>query len=139
MAPSNDLVQFNQIDHIGAPVWNADNALEFFEMTTANVIEDEIIEDYNIRAVFLDLDGVYLELLEPLGPGNVKTFLEQHGTGYQHVAYRVPDIESAVNAFRAAGITFQSEESLSGAGGARIIFIEERHTAGFQIELVERT
>lgn len=138
MTRSNAPFQFSQIDHIGAPVWDADSAITFFETADVPVIADEILEEYNVRAVFLDFDGVYLEFLEPTGPGNVKTFLEQHGNGYQHVAYRVPDIDTAIQSLRAAGVTFQSDHPLSGAGDARIIFVEEQHTSGFQIELVER-
>lgn len=131
-------ITLTQIDHIGAPVWSADDALAFFDSTNVTVEIDETLPEYNIRAVFLDCDGVYIELLEPTGPGTVKTYLERHGPGYQHVAYRVPDIDEAVHSLRAEGFTFQSDEPLDGAGNARIIFLEERHTAGFQIELVER-
>lgn len=131
-------VELTQIDHIGAPVWEADGAAAFFETAGVPVAIDETLEAFNIRAVFLDFDGVYLEFLEPIGPGNVKTFLERHGPGYQHVAYRVLDVDEAVAALRGEGVTFQSDEPMDGAGGARIIFVEERHTGGFQVELVER-
>jgi len=126
------------IDHVGAPVWDADGAATFFEAAGKDVVLDETLSEYNIRAVFLEFDGVYLEFLEPTGPGNVKTYLERHGPGYQHVAYRVPDVDAAVAALREEGVTFQSDEPKPGAGETRIIFLEERHTAGFRIELVER-
>lgn len=131
-------VEFTQIDHVGAPVWDADAAAAFFEAAGVEVAIDEVLDEFNIRAVFLDFDGVYLEFLEPTGPGNVKTFLERHGPGYQHLAYRVPDVDEAVAGLRDEGVTFQTEAPMDGAGGARIIFVEERHTGGFQVELVER-
>lgn len=131
-------VELMQIDHIGAPVWDADGAAAFFKTAGVPVALDEVLDEYNIRAVFLDFDGVYLEFLEPTGPGNVKTFLERHGPGYQHVAYRVPDIADAITAFRDEGVMFQTDTPMDGAGGTRIIFVEERDTGGFQVELVER-
>lgn len=134
---SND-IQIIDIDHVGAPVWNADTATAFFDHAGKDVVIDDTLPEYNIRAVFLDFDDVYLEFLEPTGPGNVKTFLERHGPGYQHMAYRVPDIDAAVENLRTDGITFQSDDPLLGAGETRIIFVEEQHTAGFQIEIVER-
>ena len=134
----SDDIRLLGIDHVGAPVWNADRAVAFFERAGMDIIINDILPEYNIRAVFLDFDGVYLEFLEPTGPGNVKTFLERHGPGYQHMAYRVPDIDTAVERLRVDGITFQSDGPLPGAGETRIIFVEERHTAGFQVELVER-
>lgn len=128
-----------RVHHVGAPVWNADDALAFYEEIGVPVVLDHVLEDYNIRAVFLDIDGVYLELLEPTGPGNVKTHLDRHGPGYQHVAYEIPDVDAAVATLREDGVTFQSDEPMPGAGGTRIIFLEERHTAGLQVELVEET
>ena len=98
----------------------------------------EHLEAYNVRVVFLDVDGVYVEFLEPTGEGNVKTFLERHGPGYQHVAYRVSDLDRTVPTLRADGFTFQTDEPVPGAGDSRIIFLEESGTAGLQTELVER-
>ncbi|QLD89146.1 VOC family protein [Natronomonas salina] len=135
---SDDDIRLQDIDHIGAPVWDADAATAFYQRFGKEVVIDEDLPEYNIRAVFLDFDGVYLEFLEPAGPGNVKTFLERHGPGYQHIAYRVDDIEAAVEYLRKDGVVFQSDEPMPGAGDTRIIFVEERHTAGFQVELVER-
>lgn len=130
-------ILLQDIDHIGAPVWDADAASAFYQRLGKEIVIDEDLPEYNIRAVFLDFDGVYLEFLEPTGPGNVKTFLERHGPGYQHIAYRVDDVNAAVEGLREDGITFQSDEPMPGAGGTQIIFVEERHTAGFQVELVE--
>ena len=135
---NDEYTPITQIDHVGVPVWNADEAISFFEYVNVPVAIDDQLPEYNIRAVFLDFDGIYLELLEPTGPGNVKTFLERHGPGYQHVAYRVPDIDRTVDRLRADGMTFQSPEPQDGAGDSRIIFLEERHTGGLQTELVER-
>ena len=135
---NDEYTPITQIDHVGVPVWNADEAMRFFEYVNVPVAIDDQLPEYNIRAVFLDFDGIYLELLEPTGPGNVETFLERHGPGYQHVAYRVPDIDRTVDRLRADGMTFQSPEPQDGAGDSRIIFLEERHTGGLQTELVER-
>ena len=135
---NDEYTPITQIDHVGVPVWNANEAISFFEHVNVSIVIDDNIPEYNIRAVFLDFDGIYLELLEPTGPGNVKTFLERHGPGYQHVAYRVPDIDRTVDRLRADGMTFQSPEPQDGAGDSRIIFLEERHTGGLQTELVER-
>lgn len=132
-------VSITRIDHVGAPVWDADHAAAFFDHVGVPIVADEQLPAYNIRALFLDVGGTYLEFLEPTGPGNVKTFLERHGPGFQHVAFRVPDIDRAVADLREFGVGFQTDEPTTGAGDARIIFVEERHSAGFQYELVERS
>ena len=135
---NDEYTPITQIDHVGVPVWNADEAMRFFDHVNVPVAVDDQLPEYNIRAVFLDFDGVYLELLEPTGPGDVKTFLERHGPGYQHVAYRVPDLNRTVDRLRADGVTFQTPEPQDGVGGSRIIFLQERYTGGLQTELVER-
>lgn len=129
---------FERIDHIGAPTWDADAAAAFYEAAGVPVAFEQTIEEHGIRAVFIGIDGVYLELLEPIGEGPTKEFLERHGNGFQHVAYRVEDVDAAVASLRADGVTFRTDEPIEGAGNARVIFVEERHTAGLQTELVER-
>ena len=129
---------FDRIDHIGAPTWDADNAAEFYQAAGVPVEFERTVEEYGIRAVFLEFGGVYLELLEPIGEGPARTYLKRHGPGYQHIAYRVADVDSAVASLRADGVTFRTDEPVDGAGDARVIFVEERHTAGLQVELVER-
>ena len=129
---------FDRIDHVGAPTWDVDSAAAFFEPAGVPIVHDETIDEYAIRAVFLDFDGVYLEFLEPTGPGNVKTFLERHGPGYQHIAYRVDDVDAAMATLRDDGVAFQTDEPIPGAGDTRVVFVEERATGGFPVELVER-
>lgn len=130
--------ELTAIDHVGAPTWDAATAAEFYTRQGVKVVHEETIEEYNIDTVFLDFDGVYLEFLEPTGAGPTKSFLERHGPGFQHLAYRVPDIDAAVANLRADGVRFRTDEPVEGGGNARIIFVEEADTAGFQTELVER-
>jgi len=130
--------ELSTIDHIGAPAWNVATATSFFKRVGVLVVHEETIESFNIHAVFPDFDGVLLEFLEPTGEGRVKTFLEQHGPGFRHIAYRVPDIESAIIELGAVGIRFRTDEPVTSVGGSRVIFVEEADSAGFGTELVER-
>lgn len=132
-------MQLTTIDHIGAPTWDAAAAASFFLDAGVPIVHEEHIDQFNIDAVFLDFDGVFLEFLEPTGAGPTKTFLERHGPGFQHIAYRVPDIDEAIADLRTDGVRFQTNSPIDGVGGARVIFVEENHTAGFQTELVERS
>lgn len=129
---------FKCIDHLGIPTWDADAAAVFYEAAGIPVAFEQTMEEYNLRAVFIGVDGIYLEFLEPTGDGPTKEFLQRHGNGIQHVAYRVSDIDAAITSLRTDGVTFQTDEAIEGAGNARVIFVEERHTAGVQTELVER-
>lgn len=132
-------LELSTIDHVGAPTWDADTAAAFFERLGVPVVHEETVAAFNIHAVFLDFDGVFLEFLEPTGEGPAKTFLERHGPGFQHLAYRVPDIDAAMAALRGEGVRFQTDDPVTGVGDSRVVFVEEADTAGFQTELVERT
>lgn len=132
-------LELSTIDHIGAPTWDAKNAATFFQRVGVPIVHEEAIVEFNIYAVFLDFNGVFLEFLEPTGDGPAKTFLERHGPGFQHLAYKVPDIDAAMAELRDEGVRFQTDKPIDGVGGSRVVFVEEADTSGFQTELVERT
>jgi methylmalonyl-CoA/ethylmalonyl-CoA epimerase len=79
-----------------------------------------------------------VELLEPADPGSpIAKFLERRGPGIHHVCYRVPDLDAAVAACRAAGYRLVDEVPRAGAGGRRIAFVHPKATAGILLELTE--
>lgn len=75
-----------------------------------------------------------LELLEPRGPQSpVARFLEQHGPGIHHLAYRVPDLRAELLRLEAEG--FQRLEGVPDRG--KRAFLHPRGTGGILVELVE--
>lgn len=58
-------VEFRQINHV-SPIWDIAGAAAFSE--TAGAF-DETLDEYNIRAVFLNFDDAYLKFLEPTDSG----------------------------------------------------------------------
>lgn len=80
-----------------------------------------------------------MELLEPTDPeGVIAKFLGKRGPGLHHVAYRVPDIESALARLKERGVRLIDETPRIGAGGARIAFLHPKATGGVLTELVQR-
>lgn len=131
-------IKFQCIDHIGAPVWDADSAVALYETAGIPVVFDEVLTEYDLRTLFVDLGDLYLEFLEPVGDNRAKTFLQQRGPGYEHIAYRVTDVDHTVDLLREDGWQFQTDEPFEGVGNSRVIFFEENQTGGLQIELVDR-
>ena len=79
-----------------------------------------------------------IELLAPLtADGPIARFLDRRGPGIHHLCYRVPDLDAALAACRAAGYRLIDEVPRTGAGGRRIAFVHPKATAGILLELTE--
>jgi methylmalonyl-CoA/ethylmalonyl-CoA epimerase len=79
-----------------------------------------------------------VELLAPRdADGPIAKFLARRGPGIHHVCYRVPDLDAALAACRAAGYRLIDEAPRTGAGGRRVAFVHPKATAGILLELTE--
>jgi methylmalonyl-CoA/ethylmalonyl-CoA epimerase len=80
-----------------------------------------------------------VELLESTAPdGPIARYLDKKGEGIQHVAFRVENIESALQELKDKGIRLIDEKPRKGAGGAKIAFLHPKSTSGVLVELCER-
>ena len=62
---------------------------------------------------------------------------KKKGKGIHHLAFRVEDIEAALEELKDKGVELIDEIPRLGAGGARIAFIHPRSTGGVLVELCE--
>jgi methylmalonyl-CoA/ethylmalonyl-CoA epimerase len=130
---------FSRIDHIGVAVEQIDPALELyrdrFELVVAH---REVVEAQGVEALLLDVGEGHVELLAPLTPETpVGRFLAKHGPGLHHVAYKVEDIDAALDAVRAAGIELIDQRPRTGIRGSRVAFMHPRATGGVLTEIVQ--
>ncbi len=130
----------NKIDHIGIAVKNLDEALKFYEEVLGiKCVGTEVVEEQKVKVAFLPIGDTEIELLESTDEdGPVAKFIEKRGEGIQHIAYRVDDIEKAIEELKEKGIRMIDEKPRYGAGGARIAFLHPKSTYGVLIELCER-
>jgi methylmalonyl-CoA/ethylmalonyl-CoA epimerase len=126
-----------QIDHIGIAVKNLDETLAFYRQVMG--LEVSSSEVFNgMKVAFLRIGDSELELLEDMTPdGAIARHIAKRGEGMQHVAYRVANIEQALQEMRAKGIELIDEWPRPGARHARIAFLHPKSTKGVLIELVE--
>ena len=81
-----------------------------------------------------------MELLESTSPdGPVAKFIEKRGQGFQHIAFRVANIEEALAELKEKGIQLIDQVPRIGAGGAKIAFLHPKATGGVLVELCERS
>src|ERR687891_1428224 len=126
-----------QIDHIGIAVNNLDETVAFYRQVMG--LEVSATEVFNgMKIAFLRIGDSELELLEDLTPdGAIARHVGKRGEGVQHVAFRVDNIEQALQDMRAKGIALIDERPRLGARHARVAFLHPKSTKGVLIEFVE--
>jgi len=126
-----------RIAHVGIAVPDLDAALAFYrDVLGLTPHPPEQVDGATILS--LPFGESEVELLAPLtADGPIARFLERRGPGIHHLCYRVPDLDAALTACRAAGYRLIDEVPRIGAGGRRIAFVHPKATAGILVELTE--
>ncbi|MCL2874459.1 MAG: methylmalonyl-CoA epimerase [Defluviitaleaceae bacterium] len=129
-----------KVDHIGIAVANLDETLKLYEEVLGlECINTEVVEEQKVKVAFLPIGDTEVELLESTSPdGPIAKFIEKKGEGVQHIAFRVDNIEEALEEMRQKGMQLIDEKPRYGAGGAKIAFLHPKSTKGVLIELCER-
>ena len=130
---------FSTIDHIGVAVEEIEPAMALYrDSFKLDVAHREVVQAQGVEAVLLDVGESHVELLAPLAPDTpVGKFLARQGPGLHHVAYRVADIEAALEACRQEGLELIDQEPRSGIRGSRVAFMHPRSTGGVLTEIVQ--
>ena len=126
-----------QIDHIGMAVTRLDDTVAFYRQVMGlEVSSSEVFG--GMKIAFLRIGDSELELIEDLTPdGAIARHIAKQGEGMQHVAYRVDNIDQALQEMRAKGVALIDERARPGARKARVAFLHPKSTKGVLIELVE--
>ena len=129
-----------KVDHIGIAVKNLDETLKFYtEILGLECQGTEVVEEQKVKVAFLPVGDTEVELLESTtDDGPIAKFIEKNGEGVQHIAFKVDDIEAAIEEMKAKGMQMIDEKPRYGAGGAKIAFMHPKSTYRVLVELSER-
>ncbi|ABY93132.1 methylmalonyl-CoA epimerase [Thermoanaerobacter brockii subsp. lactiethylicus] len=129
-----------KIDHIGIAVNSIEEASKIYtELLGLEMHGVEEVAEQKVKVAFIPVGESEVELLESTDPeGPIARFIEKNGEGVQHIAFRVEDIEKALEELKQKGVRLIDEKPRYGAGGAKIAFIHPKATKGVLIELCER-
>lgn len=129
-----------KIDHVGIAAETMEGSLAVFEgLLGLGLAGMETVAEQKVKTGFLPVGDSEIELLESTDPeGPIGKFIAAKGQGFQHIAFRVENLEAALDELRAKGVRLIDEKPRLGAGGARIAFIHPKATAGVLVELCER-
>lgn len=124
-------------DHVAVAVTSLEEGCRLYELLSGVTrSKPEVLEAQGVRVAFVGS----VELLEPLGSETpVGRFLQRHGPGLHHVAYRTDDIVSELARLEAEGLELIDRVPRPGANGHRVAFVHPSSTDGVLIELVQHS
>lgn len=133
-------MKVKHIDHIGIAVKAIEQAGKFYTDVLGLKIHDiETVSEQKVNVAFIPITDSEVELLESTEPdGPVAKFIDSKGEGVQHIAFRVENIEAALQELKDKGIRLIDQTPRKGAGGAKIAFIHPKETNGVLVELCQR-
>jgi len=129
-----------KIDHIAIAVKDLDSAIPHYRDTLGlTFLGTEEVPDQKVRVAMFDVDGVHIELLEPLSQESpISAFLEKKGAGIHHIALGVTDIEEQIAGMQEQGVRMLDTAPRPGAHGTRIAFAHPKSFAGVLVEFCQK-
>lgn len=129
-----------KLDHIGIAVKNLDETLSFYtDVLGLQCGGTEVVEEQSVKVAFLPIGDTEVELLESTTEdGPIARFIEKNGEGVQHLAFKVENIEEAIQYMLDKGMKMIDEKPRYGAGGAKIAFVHPKSSYRVLVELSER-
>lgn len=127
------------LDHVGIAVEDLEAEVERYRtLLGVQPAHRERVVDQGVEEVLFRAGSSYVQLLGALGPDSpVGRFLERHGPGVHHVAYRVANVAAALEHLRDAGADLIDQEPRPGSRGTLIAFVHPRTFGGVLVELVQ--
>ena len=112
-----------KIDHLGIAVNSIDDGKNFWSNVLGLKFEGaETVDTQKVTTAFFPVGESEVELLESTSPdGPVAKFIEKKGTGFQHVAFRVANIEAALQELKDKGIQLIDQQPRIGRIGLDLL------------------
>ena len=133
------MIGLTDIDHVGIAVADLETAVaEYERLLGVAPAHRERVEDQGVEEVLFAAGSSFIQLLGSFGPDTpVGRSLVRRGPGVHHVAYRVEDIEAALDHLRTEGVRLIDETPRAGSRNTRIAFIHPAAMGGVLVELVQ--
>ena len=128
------------LEHVGIAVNRIDEVLPIYEQLLGLKLKGiREGKQTRIRVALLEAGSTKIELIEPLDKESpVAKFLEKRGQGIHHLAFRVNNIEKALEQLKNKGMVLIDERPRTGIEGGKIAFLHPKSTGDVLIELCER-
>jgi methylmalonyl-CoA epimerase len=101
-------------------------------------LERERLEDRGVELVRFDVGGLWIALVQPTRDDSpVQAFLDKHGEGFFHIAFKVDDVESEVERIESQGIGLVNRTPRIGVEGWKLVDLVMGDTFGVYTQLVQ--
>ena len=125
-----------KIDHIAIAVNSLEDSIKVYTSLLGIEPELETITAEKVNTAIYVLNGISLELIEPIGDDSpITKFLKKRGEGLHHVCLKVNNLEETMDELKEKGIEIIDETPKRGAGGTNIVFLHPKSTGGVLFEL----
>jgi methylmalonyl-CoA/ethylmalonyl-CoA epimerase len=129
------------LDHLGIAVRNIDDTLPLYIDTLGGILIHRYTSDVpgvEVHVAMLEVGDQKIELLEPTNAHSpIARFIRQKGKGVHHIAYRVDNLEHAIDEANKQGIRFLEDTFRTNKLGRRLIYMNPASTNGTIIELCD--
>jgi methylmalonyl-CoA epimerase len=124
-----------KLDHIGIAVKSVAEARKFWEgVMGAKFMYDAENPRAGYKLIELDLNGLTVELLEPLGDDSfLHKYLEKKGEGMHHLTFAIPDVKRTASELKESGVRVVDEIEYSPTSYE--CFVSPRSSHGVLIQL----
>lgn len=128
-----------KLDHIGIAVRDIESSIHFY----MNVLSGKLIDRYTSEAIgvesevaIIEVNGERIELLAPTNntTSPIARFIKQKGKGVHHIAYRVENLDQALDELMEQGIRILEGTLRTNKHGRRLIYLNPADTEGTIIE-----
>lgn len=128
-----------KIEHIGIAVKDLKHSNKLFEkLLGVSHYKIEQVSSENVNTSFFRLGTQKLELLEATDANSpIAKFIEKHGEGIHHIAFKVDDIEAEIQRLKHEGFEMVHGQPKLGADHMRIAFLHPKSTNGVLVELCQ--
>lgn len=128
-----------KLDHIGIAVRDIESSIHFY----TKVLSGKLIDCYTSEAIgvesevaIIEVNGERIELLAPTNntTSPIARFIKQKGKGVHHIAYRVENLDQALDELKEQGIRILEGTLRTNKHGRRLIYLNPADTEGTIIE-----
>jgi methylmalonyl-CoA/ethylmalonyl-CoA epimerase len=126
-----------EVDHVAVAVNSLPDALRLFVDTLGGTfVTGGDSERNDIRTIQLELGGLKIELMQPIGEDSyLQRYLDRHGQGFHHMTVFVEDLFEAISTLEAAG--YEVVDTNAGSPPWRETYLRPRSGFGTLIQIVQ--
>jgi methylmalonyl-CoA epimerase len=136
-----EAVELLGIHHIDYVVRDLDRAIaQYQRLFHVHFGPREDLESRGVALARFQLGDIWVVLVQPVRSDSpVQHFLDEHGEGFYHIAYRVKDAANAASGLKASAVKLINEEPRRGVDGWKLVDLDMTETFGVMTQLVEHS